>query len=75
MRLKYGGARKDYRTSLIKLNLDEAFVDATFASAKKRAAAIGPTRRDKGTKIVAIAPDNSLPLAVSVESASPTECK
>jgi len=37
--------------------------------------AIGPTRRGKGTKIIAIAADNSLPLAVSVESASPAECK
>ena len=37
--------------------------------------AVGPTRRGKGTKIVAIAADNSLPLAVSVESASPAECQ
>ena len=58
-----------------KLNLDEAFVDATFASAKKGGFAVGPTRRGKGTKIVAIAAGNSLPLAVSVESASPAECR
>jgi transposase len=31
------------------------------------------TRRGKGTKIMAIADDHSLPLAVSVESASPHE--
>ena len=37
--------------------------------------AVGPTRRGKGTKIVAIAADNSLPLAVSVDSASPAECQ
>jgi DDE family transposase len=49
------------------LNLEEAFVDATFA--------LGPTRRRKGTKIIAIAADNSLPLALSVDSASPAECK
>src|SRR5271168_2687908 len=48
------------------LNLEEAFVDATLASAKKGGFAVGPTRRGKGTKIVAIAADNSLPLAVSV---------
>lgn len=41
---------------------------------QKRGFAIGPTRRGKGTKIVAIAADNSLPLAVTVESASPAEC-
>ena len=56
-----------------KLDLQEAFIDATFASAKKRGLAVGPTRRGKGTKIVAIAADNSLPLAISVESASPHE--
>jgi transposase len=37
--------------------------------------AVGPTRRGKGTKIIAIAADNSLPLAVSVDSASPAECQ
>jgi transposase len=37
--------------------------------------AVGPTRRGKGTKIVAIAAGNSLPLAVTVDSASPAECK
>src|SRR5271157_4296491 len=37
--------------------------------------AVGPTRRGKGTKIVAIAAGNSLPLAVSVQSASPAECQ
>ena len=58
-----------------RLNLEEAFVDATFASAKKGGLAVGPTRRGKGTKIVAGAADNSLPLAVSVQSASPAECQ
>jgi transposase len=37
--------------------------------------ALGPTRRGKGTKIIAIAAGNSLPLAVSVQSASPNECE
>jgi len=37
--------------------------------------AVGPTRRGKGTKIVAIAAGNSLPLAVTVDSASPAECQ
>lgn len=36
---------------------------------------MGPTRRGKGTKIVAIVAGNSLPLAVSVQSASPAECQ
>ena len=40
---------------------------------KKRGLAVGPTRRGKGTKIIAVVDDHSLPLAVSVESASPHE--
>jgi len=43
--------------------------------APKGGLAVGPTRRGKGTKIVAIAAANSLPLAVSVDSASPAECQ
>jgi hypothetical protein len=42
---------------------------------QKGGSAVGPTRRGKGTKIVAVAADNSLPLAVFVESASPAECQ
>ncbi len=34
---------------------------------------MGPTKRGKGTKIMAIAAANSLPLAVSVQTASPHE--
>ena len=37
--------------------------------------AVGPTRRGKGTTIIAIAAGNSLPLAVAVDSASPAECQ
>jgi len=40
---------------------------------KKRGGAVGPTKRGKGTKIVAICNDHSLPLAVSIQSASPHE--
>ncbi len=40
---------------------------------KKGGLAVGPTKRGKGTKIIAIADDHSLPLAVSIESASPHE--
>jgi transposase len=42
---------------------------------KKGGLAVGPTRRGKGTKIIAIAAGNSLPLAVAVDSASPAECQ
>lgn len=40
---------------------------------KKGGLAVGPTKRGKGTKILALADAHSLPLAVSVESASPHE--
>src|SRR5579863_952789 len=46
-----------------------------FRERQKGGFAIGPTRRGKGTKIVAIAAANGLPLAVTVESASPAECR
>jgi len=48
-------------------------VDGSFASAKKGALAVGPTKRGKRTKIMAIAAVTSLPLAVNVDSASPHE--
>jgi len=37
--------------------------------------AVGPTRRGKGTKIIAVTAGTSLPLAVAVDSASPVECQ
>jgi transposase len=40
---------------------------------EKGGLAVGPTKRGKGTKIIALADDHSLPLAVSIESASPHE--
>src|ERR1700686_5381634 len=40
---------------------------------KKGGLAVGPTKCGKGTKILALADNHSLPLAVSIESASPHE--
>src|SRR6202162_1301006 len=40
---------------------------------EKRGSAIGPTRRGKGSKIMAICDGHGLPLAVHVASASPGE--
>ena len=40
---------------------------------EKRGLAVGPTKRGKGTKILAISTDHSLPLAVGIQSASPHE--
>ncbi|MFO0203550.1 MAG: IS5 family transposase [Alphaproteobacteria bacterium] len=48
----------------------EAFIDATFASAKGGGAEIGPTRRGKGVKIMAIVDRHGLPLSVSTHAAN-----
>ena len=54
---------------------EEGLLDGTFASAKKGGLAMGPTKRGKGTKIMAIAAVTSLPLAVTVDSASSHETR
>ena len=48
----------------------EAFIDATFASAKGGGPEIGPTRRGKGVKIMAIVDRHGLPLSVSTHAAN-----
>ncbi|MCX8114010.1 MAG: IS5 family transposase, partial [Burkholderiaceae bacterium] len=48
----------------------EAFIDATFASAKGGGAEIGPTKRGKGVKILAIVDRAGLPLSVSTHAAN-----
>jgi len=49
------------------------FYTLTTAGAKKGGAAVGPTRRGKGSKIMAICDRHGLPVAVHVASASPYE--
>ena len=48
----------------------ECFIDATFASAKGGVEEIGPTRRGKGVKIMAIVDRHGLPLSVSTYAAN-----
>ena len=55
------------------LDLQEAFIDGSFAPAKQGGARIGKTKRGKGSKILAIADRQGLPVAVHVESATPHE--
>jgi transposase len=59
--------------ALGKLDLEEAFIDASFTGAKKGASRSGPPEAARGRKSFALADDHSLPLAVSIESASPHE--
>lgn len=54
-----------------KIDLSEAFVDAS--SPGKKGSAVGPARRGKGSKIMAICNRDGLPLAVHMASASPYE--
>lgn len=58
-----------------RLNVREAFIDGSFAPAKKGGSQVGKAKRGKGTKIMAVADRSGLPVAVSVESASPHEVK
>jgi transposase len=55
------------------LDLQEAFIDGSFASAKRGGACVGKTKRGKGSKIMAIADRQGRPVAVHVESATPHE--
>ncbi|WP_228565065.1 IS5 family transposase [Myxococcus sp. AB036A] len=56
-------------------DLEEGFVDAYFASAKKGGPASGKPKRGKGTKVMAAADGAGLPLAIGAASASPHETK
>ena len=46
----------------------ECFIDATFASTKDGGDEIGPTKRGKGVKIMAIVDRHGLPLSVSTHA-------
>ena len=50
-------------------------VPPQLCSGQKGGTKVGKTKRGKGTKIMAVADRNGLPLAVSIESATPHEVK
>jgi hypothetical protein len=61
-------------TMLGEIDLAEWFIDGSFIVAKLGGAAIGPTKRGKGTKLMALADGKSgLPVSVTIASASPGE--
>ena len=57
------------------LDEEESFIDATFAMAKGGGAQIGPTKRGKGIKIMAIVDRHGLPLSVSTHAANHLEVR
>lgn len=57
------------------LDEEECFIDATFAMAKGGGAEIGPTRRGKGLKIMAIVDRHGLPLSVRTHAANHHEVR
>jgi transposase len=54
-------------------HLHEAFIDGSFATAKRGGPGVGKTKRGKGTKIMAVADSTGLPVAICAESATPHE--
>jgi transposase len=56
-----------------RIDVSECFIDGSFAGAKKRGLLVGKTKRGKGTKVMAIADRHGLPVAVTIDSASPHE--
>ena len=57
------------------LDEEECFIDATFAMAKGGGADVGPTKRGKGLKIMAIVDRHGLPLSVSTHAANHHEVR
>jgi len=52
-----------------RVDLDECFIDATFAAAKGGGESVGLTRKGKGTKVQLIVDRKGVPLALSIDSA------
>ena len=57
------------------LDEEECFIDATFVMAKGGGAGVGPTKRGKGMKIMAIVDRHGLPLSVSTHAANHHEVR
>src|SRR2546429_4711235 len=62
--------REEVLREQVEIEESECFIDATFASAKGGGEEIGPTRRGKGVKIMAIVDRHGLPLSVSTYAAN-----
>jgi transposase len=58
-----------------RVDLQQCFVDATFAAAKGGGEAVGLTRKGKGTKIQLVVDAKGIPLAVSLDAADRAESR
>ena len=56
-----------------RIDLDQCFIDATFAPAKEGREGVGLTKKGKGTKLQLIVDGQGLPLGASVAAASVVE--
>jgi transposase len=57
------------------LDLRECFMDGSLAPAKRGGAAVGKTKRGQGSQIMAVVEAHGLPVAVTLDSATPHEVK
>jgi len=55
------------------LDWSEAFMDGTFAPAKRGGAGVGRTRKGKGTKCMVLVDGQGVPLGVHLSAATPAE--
>ena len=56
-----------------RLQWETAFIDGTFAPAKKGGSDIGPTKRGKGSKCMVLVERQGIPLGITIAAASPAE--
>lgn len=57
------------------LDLGECFLDGTFAPAKRGGPAVGKTKKGKGSKMMVVVEADGLPVAITIDSATPHEVK
>jgi transposase len=57
------------------MDLDECFIDGTFAPAKRGGPAVGKTKKGKGSKVMVVVEADGWPVAITIDSATPHEVK
>jgi transposase len=57
------------------LDLRECFIDGTFAPAQRGGRAVGKTKKGKGSKMMVVVEADGLPVAITIDRATPQEVK